>query len=188
MRETWIQSLGWEDSLEKEMATHSSTLAWEIPWMEKPGRLQSMGSQRIRHNWAISLCQKTLLAHSPRGAPAENSDPQFPNSQRLVHEPSHQLSQGHKLLGQFSQGYKPSYQCGLLYAAAKSLQSCPTLCGPIFGSPPGSPIPGILQARILEWVAIPPGDLPIPGIQPVSPMSPELAGGFLITSHLGALK
>ena len=44
MRETRVRSLGWEDSLEKEMATHSSTLAWKIPWSEKPGRLQSMGS------------------------------------------------------------------------------------------------------------------------------------------------
>ena len=50
MRETWVQSLGWEDSLEKEMATHSSTLAWKSPWTEKPGRLQSMGSQRVRHD------------------------------------------------------------------------------------------------------------------------------------------
>ena len=50
MRETWVQSLGQEDSLEKEMATHSSTLAWKIPWMEKPGRLQSMGSQRVGHD------------------------------------------------------------------------------------------------------------------------------------------
>ena len=45
MRETWVQSLGWEDPLEKEMATHSSTIAWKIPWTEEPGRLQSMGSQ-----------------------------------------------------------------------------------------------------------------------------------------------
>ena len=64
------------------MATHSSILAWRIPWMEEPDRLQ----------------------------PAA--------------------------------------------AAAKSLESCPTLCDPIDGSPPGSPVPGILQARILEWVAI----------------------------------
>ena len=45
-----VQSLGWEDSLEKEMATYSSTLAWKIPWMEEPGRLQSMGSQRVGHD------------------------------------------------------------------------------------------------------------------------------------------
>ena len=48
--DTRIQSLGLEDSLEKEMATHSSTLAWKIPWTEEPGRLQSMGSQRVRHD------------------------------------------------------------------------------------------------------------------------------------------
>ena len=50
MRETQVQSLGREDLLEKEMATHSSILAWKIPWTEKPGRLQSMGSQRVGHN------------------------------------------------------------------------------------------------------------------------------------------
>ena len=55
MRETQVRSLGWEDPLEKEMAIHSSTLAWKIPWTEEPGRLQSMGSQRVGHNWATSL-------------------------------------------------------------------------------------------------------------------------------------
>ena len=55
MQETWVQSLGWEDPLEKKMATHSSILAWEIPWMEEPGWLQSMGSQRVRHDWTTSL-------------------------------------------------------------------------------------------------------------------------------------
>ena len=50
MWETWVQSLGQEDLLEKEMATHSSILAWKIPSMEEPDRLQSMGSQRVGHN------------------------------------------------------------------------------------------------------------------------------------------
>ena len=50
MRETRVRSLGREDPLQKEMATHSSTLAWKIPWMEKPGRLQFMGSQRVGHD------------------------------------------------------------------------------------------------------------------------------------------
>ena len=50
MQETWDQSLGWEDPLEEGMATHSITLAWRIPWTEEPGRLQSMGSQRVRHD------------------------------------------------------------------------------------------------------------------------------------------
>ena len=50
VQETWVQSLGQEDPLEKEMVTHSSILAWRIPWMEEPGRLQSMGSQRVEHD------------------------------------------------------------------------------------------------------------------------------------------
>ena len=50
MRETWVQSLGQEDRLEMDMAIHPSTLAWRIPWMEEPGRLQSMGLQRIGHD------------------------------------------------------------------------------------------------------------------------------------------
>ena len=50
MRETWVRSLGWEDPLEKEMATHSSILAWRIPWTEQPGRPQSMGSKRVGHD------------------------------------------------------------------------------------------------------------------------------------------
>ena len=50
MQETWVQFLGWEDPLEKEMATHSSTLAWKIPWIEEPGRLQSTGWQTVRHD------------------------------------------------------------------------------------------------------------------------------------------
>ena len=54
MQETQIRSLGQEDPLEKEKATQSSTLAWRIPWTEEPGRLQSMGSQRIRHDRATN--------------------------------------------------------------------------------------------------------------------------------------
>ena len=50
MRETWVRSLGWEDPLEEEMATRSSTLAWRIPWTEEPGSLQSIGSRRLRQD------------------------------------------------------------------------------------------------------------------------------------------
>ena len=49
MKETWVWSLGWEDPLEKGMAAHSSILTWEVSWTEEPGRLQSMGSQRVGH-------------------------------------------------------------------------------------------------------------------------------------------
>ena len=55
VQETRVRSLGWEDPLEKEMATHSSTLAWKIPWTEDARRLQSMRSQRVRHDWATSV-------------------------------------------------------------------------------------------------------------------------------------
>ena len=50
MQETWVRALGWEDPLEKEMAIHSSTLAWKIPCTEEPGKLQSMASQRVGHD------------------------------------------------------------------------------------------------------------------------------------------
>ena len=59
MRKTQVQSLGREDPLEKEMATHSSTLAWKAPWTEERGRPQSMGSQRVGHDWATSLMPLT---------------------------------------------------------------------------------------------------------------------------------
>ena len=54
VQETWVPCLGQEDPLEMGMATHTSVLAWRIPWTEEPGRLQSMGSQRVRHDWATS--------------------------------------------------------------------------------------------------------------------------------------
>ena len=61
MWETRVQSLDQEDLLEKDMATHSIILAWKIPWMEEPGRLQCMGSQRVGHDWATSLHFKHLI-------------------------------------------------------------------------------------------------------------------------------
>ena len=99
MRETLVQSLGWKDLLEKEMATHSGILVWKIPWTMEPGRLHTV----------------------------------------------HGVEKGRTRQSNFT---------SLAATAAKSLQSCPTLCDPIDSSPPGSPIPGILQARTLEWVAI----------------------------------
>ena len=60
MQETWVRSLGWEDLLEKEMVTHSGILAWRIPRTEEPGRLQSMGSQRVTHDLATNQQQRSL--------------------------------------------------------------------------------------------------------------------------------
>ena len=55
MQETWVQSLGWEDPLEKGRATHSSILSWRSPWTEEPNRLQFMGSQRVGYDWATNV-------------------------------------------------------------------------------------------------------------------------------------
>ena len=69
MQETRVRSLGWEDPLEKDMATHSSILAWRIPWTEETGRLLSVGSQRVRHDWAADTlilgwpCSTRLSRH-----------------------------------------------------------------------------------------------------------------------------
>ena len=73
MQETWVQSLGWEDPREKEMATHSSILVWKIPWTEEPARLQSMGSQRVGHDWVTSLFTFTVL-HSQQLVESENAE------------------------------------------------------------------------------------------------------------------
>ena len=64
MQQTHPWSLGWEDPMQKEMATHSSILAWEIPWTEKPGSLQSMGVQKVRHNW-VTKQQSKFSIRSP---------------------------------------------------------------------------------------------------------------------------
>ena len=75
VQETRVPSLGWEDPLEKEMATHSSILAWKIPRTEDPGRLHSLGSQRVRHNWA------TWLSHT-------NNPRYYQDAQSTTGEPS----------------------------------------------------------------------------------------------------
>ena len=75
MQETWVQSLGWEDPPEKEMATHSSILTWRIPWMEEPGRLQSTGLRRVRNDWATSLT--FLSKNQPRNWGTENKKSRF---------------------------------------------------------------------------------------------------------------
>ena len=67
MQETWVQSLGWGDPLEKEMATHSSILAWRIPWTEEPGRLQSMGSQESDTTERLTHTQWWVLEPTPCG-------------------------------------------------------------------------------------------------------------------------
>ena len=73
MWETWIQSLGWEGSLKKGKATHITILSWRIPWTEEPGGLQSMGSQRVRHDWATQCSTaKCIYILVELGSPTQN--------------------------------------------------------------------------------------------------------------------
>ena len=73
MQETWVRSLDWEDPVEKGMATYSSILDWRIPWIEEPGRLPSMGSQRVGHNWVTNTFNFLYLL-SPMSGNAKKSE------------------------------------------------------------------------------------------------------------------
>ena len=124
IRETWVWSLGQEDPLVKEMAAHSSVLAWKIPWTEEPGRLQSMGLQRLGYDWATSLtyltpCGQTyvlLTTSSPLQAPV--------NWTHSYHILRWQSQNGHSL-------YVPSH----------SAQGCA-----YFGPSLGMPFPTLISA------------------------------------------
>ena len=196
MQETWVQSLSQEDPLEKEMATHSSILAWRIPWTEEPGELQSTGSQRVGHDletnqrqlllWVFtqtdSTVPKDICLEWKTWGVAKVSDPHharalsptcaWPGNIHLCHKrnrrntcvtehrspqrncraPGERSHDWGSVKGKTLKVFKAKHLATA--AAAKSLQSCPTLWDPIDGSPPGSPIPGIPRARTLEWVAI----------------------------------
>ena len=165
--------------LEKAMGPHSSTLAWKIPWTEEPGRLQSMGSLRVGHDWVTSLSLFTFMHWRRQWQPTpvflpgesqgwrslvgcclwgrtESDTTEATKKQQL------ELDMEQQTGSKSGQEYVKAVYCRAAYltymqnavAAAKSLQSCLTLCKPIDGNPPGSVIPGILQARTLEWVAI----------------------------------
>jgi len=79
-QKTWVWSVGWKEPLEKEMAPHSSILAWKIPWAEGTGGLHSMGSQRVGHEWATKQQQKIYIhthTHTQKKKKKESSTPQF---------------------------------------------------------------------------------------------------------------
>ena len=117
MQETWVRSLGQEDPLEKEMATHSSTLTWKILWTEKPCRLQSTGSQRVRHDWAISL-HFTFISILPKFIPFSLDN--IAIIQHLCY------SWFYGYIGLIFTVRFPSYLVCMLVT-----QSCLTLCDPI---------------------------------------------------------
>ena len=125
MQETWVQSLGLEDLLEKQMATHSSILAWRIPWTGEPGELLlSMGSQRVGHDWVINtnlpaMCYFYYICKAPNSTHSQFVDFIF-----------------------------------IVGGACSVAQLCLTLCNPMDCKPPGLSVHGIFQARILKWVVI----------------------------------
>ena len=149
IQKTWIPSLGWEDPLEEGMATHSSILAWRILWTEEPGGLQSMGSQRLRHDWVtntvyrVNLRLSSYLSHKSifilKNIYKCNANiiPNKINTTSLLLSNTWPLF---KFKG-----------CGCM---CLHTQSCLTLCSPMYWSLPGSSVHEISQARILEWVAI----------------------------------
>ena len=166
-------------ALEKAMATHSSTLAWKIPWVEEPGRLQFMGSLRVGHDWATSLSLFTFMHWRRKWQPTP------------VFLPGESQGQG-SLVGCCLWGRTESDTTEATAAAAAIAlqypwsidsripvdaklwrflnpdikwhsevlcvlvtQSCPFLCNPMDCSPSCFPVHGVLQARILQWVAMP---------------------------------
>ena len=143
MRETWVRSLGQEAPLQKEMATHSSTLAWRIPWRKEPGRLQSMGLQRVRHDWATSYCHGLWQWGRQRPTPCKkvqevsqrswDGSGQTP-SRRQRSSPTNAPSQHWE---QFLPG-KDGDQGFVTFVQFSSVaQSCPTLWDPMDCSTPG---------------------------------------------------
>ena len=114
MGETWVRSLGQEDPLEKEMAPHSSILAWEIPWTEEPGRLQSMGSQRVRQDWMTFTftffpsqrpMESMQLSHNTMIIASEGTGVYISNSLHIAMEPW------------------PSWNCTTMFFKKKKLKS-----------------------------------------------------------------
>ena len=118
MWESRVQSLGQEDPLEEEMATHCSTLAWKIPWTEGPGRLQSVGSPRVGHDWTASLTHTIVLLVLVLGGSAVSESP-GPMGYSPPVSFVHRISQA-RLLGQVAL----SYARGFSQARDRILDSC----------------------------------------------------------------
>ena len=89
MQETRVQSLGREDPLEKEMATHSSISAWKIPWTEEPGRLQSMGSQRLRHDFSTTEINSLFFSTTEINSLSTRNVPDTERNHTFTHTCTH---------------------------------------------------------------------------------------------------
>ena len=163
MQDTQVWSVSWEDPLEEEMATHSSILAWKIPWTEEPGGLQSMGLQRVRQDW---MTEHRTLSRVPCSielvliryvfytccceVASVVSDSVRPQRRQPTRLPCPWDSLG-KSTGV---GCHFLLQCMKVKSESEVTQSCPTPSDPMDCSLPGSSALGIFQARVLEWGAI----------------------------------
>jgi len=150
------------------MATHFNVLAWRILGTGEPGGLLSVRSHRVGHDWS-DLAAAAKAGHmkgmQTEGGAFKNlktvlkpTKSQYDNSKNVSDTipppPWQTLPPAYPLMSQALKKGRPSSLTDFAAAAAKLLQSCPTLCDSIDSSPSGSPVPGILQARTLEWVAI----------------------------------
>ena len=160
MQETWVQSLGREDPLEEEMATHFSTLAWRIPRTEEACRLQSMWSQKVRHNWATNTLSSMIpMYHSPPEVLISRfgwglwmciSNKSPGDTDTAGQGPYFEIT----VLGDMAAGSQGIRFWEIFSSVQFSsvAQSCLTLCDPM--DPPDSSVDEVLQARIPEWAAI----------------------------------
>ena len=156
-QETWVQSLSREDPLEESIATQSSVLACRIPWTEEPGRLQSIGSQRVGHDWSNLAYTR---AHTDNPQNSVSSLDLSPNSKLvyLVDISSSSLDVFSRKIERYV--WKTELLIPMNTSSISSSQSisccclvtksCPTLCDSMDYSPPGSSVHGTSQARILE--------------------------------------
>ena len=199
-RETQVRSLGQEDPLEKEMANHSSIVAWKIPWTEEPDRLQSMGSQRVGHDWATSLTSLTCVTESLDCAAAINIVNQLYFNKKMNfknhfnNSPPHTLeNKGICILLEFPRAcayysllvFELKYSWFALSQVSVSSisQSCSTLCDPKACSTPGLPVHRQLSELTqthVHWV----GD----AIQPSHPLSSPSPPAFNLSQHQGLFK
>ena len=175
MQEIQVQTLDQENPLEKEMATHSRILAWRIPWTEEPGRLQSMGSQRVGLSDQTTVSNQDTAALSRRGGP-EITDAKF------TVLPTWNNAQAGIIQGLICQENENLAETNSDHMCSVA-KSRPVLCNPMDCSLSASSLHGILQARILECVAMPScRGSSQPGTKPTSLASPTLAGGFFTTA------
>ena len=158
MRETRVRSLGWEDPLEKEMVTHSSILAWKIPRTEKSGRLQSMGSQRVGHDWATSLhiwnkCKFEIYIWNSSDS-TEHTHLRVVFRGKMVQNETENAGRQHYLSG-IPQGSSGSYACTTCVPCCVSSLNW-LMCARVVGSRgvPWEAFIGhlICQASLSKWI------------------------------------